>query len=145
MFWAILEEFTAWKVSKYGIISGPHFLVFGLNTEIYEVNLRIQPEYRKTRTRNNSVFGHFSSSDSFINSFKRWTRTRGKKTAIFYPHILYYTLLQNIRVVKNSISKKKKWRWYSVWKVHQHIFMIMFFVCLYAISREGCMVPSQKN
>ena len=30
-----------WKVSKYRIFSGPHFLVFGLNTENYGVNLRI--------------------------------------------------------------------------------------------------------
>ena len=33
------------------------------NTELflnYSVNLRIQSEYRKIRTRNNSVFGHFS-------------------------------------------------------------------------------------
>ena len=30
--------------------------------EIYKVNLRIQSEYRKIRTRNNSVFGHFSRS-----------------------------------------------------------------------------------
>ena len=44
---------TAWKVSKYGVISGPYFSV---------VNLRIQSEYRKLRTRNNSVFGHFSRS-----------------------------------------------------------------------------------
>ena len=50
-------------MSKYGVISGPCFPVFGLNTEIYEVNLRIQSEYRKIRTRNNSVFGHFSCSD----------------------------------------------------------------------------------
>ena len=28
---------TAWKVSKYGVISGPYFLVFGLNTAIYGV------------------------------------------------------------------------------------------------------------
>ena len=27
---------TAWKVSKYGIISGLHYLVFGLNTGKYE-------------------------------------------------------------------------------------------------------------
>ena len=26
--------YTAWKVSKYGVISGPYFPVFGLNTEI---------------------------------------------------------------------------------------------------------------
>ena len=26
---------TAWKVSKYGVISGPYFLVFGLKTGKY--------------------------------------------------------------------------------------------------------------
>ena len=29
------EAFTAWKVSKYGVISGPYFPAFGLNTERY--------------------------------------------------------------------------------------------------------------
>ena len=28
---------TVWKVSKYGVISGPYFPVFGLNTEIYSL------------------------------------------------------------------------------------------------------------
>ena len=32
-----------------------------------EVILRIQSEYRKIRTRNNSVFGHFSRSEEFQN------------------------------------------------------------------------------
>ena len=49
-------------MSKYGVFSGPCFPVFGLNTEVYGVNLRIQSEYRKIRTRKNSVFGHFSRS-----------------------------------------------------------------------------------
>ena len=49
-------------MSKYGVISGPYFTVFGLNTEIYFINLRIQSKYRKIWTRNNSVFGHFSRS-----------------------------------------------------------------------------------
>ena len=57
--------FTTWKVSKYGVISGPYFSVFGLNTERYSVSLRIQSGYRKIRTRNNSVFGHFSRCDSY--------------------------------------------------------------------------------
>ena len=58
---------TAWKVSEYGNISGPYFPVFGLNTEIFSVNLRIQSEYWKIRTKNNSVFGNFSGSvQSFI-------------------------------------------------------------------------------
>ena len=38
---------TVWKVSKYGVFSGLYFLVFGLNTEIYFVNLRIQSECGK--------------------------------------------------------------------------------------------------
>ena len=50
-------------MSKYGVISGPYFPVFGLNMDIYGVNLRIQSEYRKIQTRNNSVFGHFLRSD----------------------------------------------------------------------------------
>ena len=50
------------KVSKYVVISGSYFPVFGLNTEIYFVNLRIQAEYRKILTRNNYIFGHFSRS-----------------------------------------------------------------------------------
>ena len=40
----------------------PHIPAFGLNTERYEVSLRIQSECGNIRTRNNSVFGHFSCS-----------------------------------------------------------------------------------
>ena len=29
------HEFSAWKLSKYKIISGPYFPLFGLNTEKY--------------------------------------------------------------------------------------------------------------
>ena len=39
---------TAWKVPKYGVFSGLHFLVFSPNTEIFSC---IQSEYRKKRTR----------------------------------------------------------------------------------------------
>ena len=64
---------TAWKVSKYRVFSGPYFPVFGLNTEIYSVILRIQSEYRKIRTRKNSVFGYFSHSEKTItNVLKIW-------------------------------------------------------------------------
>ena len=42
---------TAWKVSKYGVLSGPYFPVFSLNTKIYPVSLRIQSKYRKIRAR----------------------------------------------------------------------------------------------
>ena len=46
---------NAWKVSKYGVFSGPYFRAFGPNTERYFVSLRIQPECGKIRTRKNSV------------------------------------------------------------------------------------------
>ena len=49
--WPTLEE-----------ISGPYFPVFGKNMEIYGVNLRIQSECSKIRTRKSSVFGYFSRS-----------------------------------------------------------------------------------
>ena len=49
-------------MSKYGVFSGPYFLVFGLNTEICVVNFCIQSKYRKIRTRKTSVFGLFSRS-----------------------------------------------------------------------------------
>ena len=58
----IFQNPTAWKLSEYRVISGPYFRAFGLNTETYSVNLSIQPLYRKIRTRNNSVSGHFSRS-----------------------------------------------------------------------------------
>ena len=51
------------SVSKYGVFSGPYFSVFGLNTEIYGMDLRIQAEYGKIRTRKNSVSGLFSRSN----------------------------------------------------------------------------------
>ena len=49
-------------MSKYGVISGSYFHLFGLDLEIYPVNLQIQSEYRKIRTRNNSAFGYFLRS-----------------------------------------------------------------------------------
>ena len=51
---------TAWKVSKYGVFSGPYFPAFGQNMEIIS-------EYRKIRTRKSSVFGLFSRSGKFAN------------------------------------------------------------------------------
>ena len=59
----LLTQFSnAWKVSNYGVFPGPYFPIFGPNTEIYEVNFRIQSEYGKIRNGKNSVFGHFSHS-----------------------------------------------------------------------------------
>ena len=54
-------------MSKYGVISGLYFRVFGLNTEkILRTDkiLCIQSQFTKKRTKNNFVFGDFSSKDS---------------------------------------------------------------------------------
>ena len=52
---------TASKVSKYGVFSGPYFPVFGFNTKIYSVNLRIQSKYTKIRIRKNSYLDTFDA------------------------------------------------------------------------------------
>ena len=44
---------------KYRIFSGLYFPVFGMNTEIYRVNLRVHSKYGEIQTRKNSSFGHF--------------------------------------------------------------------------------------
>ena len=44
--WKLHLKYTTWKVPKCGVFSGLYFPVFGLNTEIYSVNLRTQSEYR---------------------------------------------------------------------------------------------------
>ena len=46
-------------MSKYGVISGLYFPVFGLDMEIYGVNLHIQSEYRKIRSINNLYLATF--------------------------------------------------------------------------------------
>ena len=99
---------TAWNVSKYGVIFGPYFLVFGLNTEIYEVILRIQFEYRKIRPRNNSVFGHFSRNEGFRGSNCKfyfttliWLTISVADWKILY-HVLFFTYVFNLlRLVKS--------------------------------------------
>ena len=65
------QSWTAyvWKVSKYRFIFRPYFPLFQPYTEIYGINLRIQSKYKKIRTRNNSVFEHFSRSAYFIEEF----------------------------------------------------------------------------
>ena len=64
--WWVKKEWKYWqniywvKSAQIQSYSGPYFPVFGLNTAIYSVNIRLQTEYRKIRTRNNFIFGHFS-------------------------------------------------------------------------------------
>ena len=79
----------AWKVSKYGVISGPYFPAFGLNTERYFVSLRIQSECGKIRTRNKSVFGHFSRSVTYV-----YQRNISTHIRLFRLHIVLFSLIK---------------------------------------------------
>ena len=57
---------TAWKVSKYGVFSGPYFPTFGLNTKRYVFS----PNAGKIRTIKYYIFGHLSHSvDQQIKNF----------------------------------------------------------------------------
>ena len=83
--------YTAWKVSKYGVFSSPYFPVFGLNTEIYSVNLRIQSKYRKIGTRNNSVFVCDLNSRSVCSNIALLnSSTRKSITAVKYKCMIYH-------------------------------------------------------
>ena len=87
-------------MSKYGVFSGPYFPVFGLNTEIYSVNLRIQSAYRKLRTRKNSVFGHLHSARLWLYS--------NRACAIF---ILGTIAEKSFRNLQNKYGReKRKWK-----------------------------------
>ena len=55
---SIVSWYTPWKVSQYGVFSGPYFPAFGLNTERYVKN-----------SRRNFVFGHFSRSGCIQSNF----------------------------------------------------------------------------
>ena len=91
---------TAWKVSKYGVFSSPYFPAFGLNTEIYFVNLRILSEYRKIRTRKNSVFGrvspivyHIGSEFNANRNLTYWYNNEIRQHNRFFWRLLKYNLL----------------------------------------------------
>ena len=58
------ESHTALKVSKHVVFSDPYFPAFELNTDRYEVSLRIQSKCETMWTRQSSVFGQISHNDS---------------------------------------------------------------------------------
>ena len=72
----------AWKASKYVVISGLYFSVFGLNMKNL-LNLHIESECRKIWTRNNYLFGHFSCS------VKGWNVLIANCNQIATPYHIY--------------------------------------------------------
>ena len=89
---------TAWKVSKYGVISGPYLPVFGLNTEIYFV---FSPNTGKTRTEITPYLDTFSRSEIF----------RRQHSSYFDPVQLIYDsvgIKAKGRISKRVLHKKNK-------------------------------------
>ena len=95
-------------MSKCGVISGPYFPVFGLNTEIYSVNLPIQSEYRKIRTRNNSVFGHFSHSDAIKTASKRVIQKTAEATGELIGNKITDRIKKVSKTLPNNNSETNK-------------------------------------
>ena len=98
-------------MSKRGVFSGPYFPVFGLNTEIYRVNLRIQSEYRKIRIRKNSVFGHFSRSDNLRPTLDYyicyWFILHYADDTI--PYVFRFSFEETIDILESTIQKVSVW------------------------------------
>ena len=100
-------------MSKYGVFTGPCFPVFGLNTEIYGVNLRIQSEYRKIRTRKNSVFGHFSRSVTFSDYLSQVVTQNG---------ILGFSIIRRLKFIElASFLCYMNFSEVSIWKIQKNI------------------------
>ena len=102
---------TARNVSKYGVISGTYFPVFGLNTERYSgitpVSHGIQSEYRKIRTRNSPLSGHFSRSDGYFSSDIRKCLFRRLFLESCFQNHPDSVILQKYQPVSNQSFKHK--------------------------------------
>ena len=59
----IYVVYTELKMSESRLFSGQYFLAFGLNMQIYRVNLRIQSKFGIIQTRENAESGNFSCSE----------------------------------------------------------------------------------
>ena len=99
----LTKHFTACKVSKYGVFSGQYFNAFGLNTEFHV----IPSEYRKMRTRKNSIFGHFSRSvyDCNIKGNVSWT-TNFLQTYLLHCYTLFKQQKLRICNISHNIWHK---------------------------------------
>ena len=87
-------------MSKYRVFSGPYFPAFGLNMKRFRESLHIQSECAKIWTRKNSVFGHFSRSETVKTPAKcshiLWVIKVNKKLVMTSVCCSLYTLIQCI-------------------------------------------------
>ena len=118
-------------MSKYGVVSGPYFPTFGLNTDQkISLSLRIQSDYERIWTRNNSVFGRFSRSvfventvSDVLNNFSATLSKRDSFIRCFFNrNVIKHFFTEYLRAttsnltvhLSNEYSQKdisvKKWR-----------------------------------
>ena len=76
-------------MSQYGNFFGPYFPAFGLNTERYEVSVRIQSECGEIQTRKDSVFGHISHSLVFDQIQSLMLSSSGPLTFSKFSHDIF--------------------------------------------------------
>ena len=81
----MISPFTAWKLSKYGVFSGPYFPVFGLNTCIWTEYGDLSETYQKGEL--------FNEHEEFCRSFN---------------HINLMILSKLKTIIDKSTSEKKK-------------------------------------
>ena len=109
-FWrGIITHLTAWKVSQYEVISDPYLPVFRLKKEIFSVTLRIQSEYKKVRTRNNSVFGHYHAVSVTVFRFKdltKWVKKVFSLTLSWWRPLSYRNQSIDLRSLRHERVKE---------------------------------------
>ena len=80
---------TVWKVSKYGVFSGPYFPVFGLNTEIYGVFSPNTGKYGPGKTPCLDTF-HAVSGSTFGNALRNTKFFRNSSAECFFIQVDIY-------------------------------------------------------
>ena len=119
-------------MSKYGVFSGPFIPVFGLNTETYGVNFRIQSEDRKIRTRKTPCLDTFHAvflrkEMPTLTNLKGWNLSKFKNKIVKTLSNLradeWVKLHQkNVLLVQVCFSFWKSSEQMLLWKVYVSLF-----------------------
>ena len=136
--------FTALKVSKYGVFSGPHFPVLGLNTKIYGVNPiqentdqrklriwtllsqcfeRIQKDYRKVSKIN--IFFYISFIQIYRKKHLIMEVLKNSWSDIsknVHSKVLYLSSYSRKVYKINQIGLSHKEFWTSIWNTSEKLF-----------------------
>ena len=91
------NPFTVWKVSKYGVISGPYFSVFSPDTGKYE--LRIWTIFTQCYLFGEKFEDKFSPAYNKENQPSLWGQT---KTSPFYQVLYQKTDKEEVHVVEGE-------------------------------------------